>query len=522
MSPHEGESMRLYFGSLVAKLFVVSLACGQAHFPFAEPVQPPRAVQLMAHRGMKMLAPENSSEAILAAAGDFVEWVELDVRKTSDGHHVLIHDSTVDRTTDGKGPVRGMTLDALQKLDAGSWFAPRFVNTRVLSLREALAFARGKVNLCLDCKDTDPVQLVKDILETGMEKQVVVFGDPKMLETVASLGGGKIARMAKYHSGKMEPKTLLEGIRPAVVEIDADEVTADLCRAFHEKGVKVQAKVLGPRWDHPVVWRRMVECKVDWLQTDDPLWARFTEFRMRRDKLPVRFSMHRGVGRYAPENTIPAIEKAVAIGADLVEIDIRTTRDGGLVLLHDSTLNRTTSIKGPVREMTLDAIGKLDAGTKFSNGFFGTRIPTLDQGLGILGKSAWVYLDAKDIAPDKLIEAVGKHNLWDRHVVYQSADYCKKLKALDSRMRTLPALKSGSQLKDLAGIRPFGVDAAWGILTKELIAECHSLGIQVFSDALGFNETVEEYQKAIRMGIDVIQTDHPLRLLRAMELLEKP
>lgn len=427
----------------------------------------------------------------------------------------------VDRTTDGKGVVSGWTLDALQKLDAGSWFAPRFANTRVLSLREALVKARGKVNLSLDCNDVDPGLLVREILDTGMEKQIVVFGDPKLLGSIASLAGGKIARKAKFRPGKMEIKSFLEEIQPAVVEVDADELTSQLCRDFHEKGVKVQANVLGLQSDPPLVWKRMVECKVDCLLTDDPLGARFTEFRMRMEKFPVRFSMHRGVGRYAPENTIPAIKKSVDIGADLVEIDIRTTKDGELVLLHDSTINRTTTARGPVRDLTLEAVQKLDAGARFSKDFFNTKVPTLDEGLKALGQSAWVYLDAKDIAPEKLIDAVGRHKLWERHVVYQSADYCKKLKSLDPRMRTLPPLKSRTQLKDLAAIKPFGVDASWTILTRELVDECHSLGIEVYSDALGFHETVPEFQKAIRMGIDVIQTDHPLRLLRAIELMEK-
>jgi len=66
--------------------------------------------------------------------------------------------------------------------------------------------------------------------------------------------------------------------------------------------------------------------------------------------------------------------------------------------------------------------------------------------------------------------------------------------------------------------KPFGVDARWSALSRELIARCHEAGIQVFSDALGLNENVEQYARAIDWGIDVIQTDYPLRVLRAIEL----
>ena len=87
----------------------------------------------------------------------------------------------------------------------------------------------------------------------------------------------------------------------------------------------------------------------------------------------------------------------------------------------------------------------------------------------------------------------------------------------------MPPLGNPSQLDALAErVRPYAVDARWTILSKPLIDRCHSLGIKVSSDAIGANESVERYQKAIRDGLDLIQTDHPLRVLRALELLEHP
>jgi glycerophosphoryl diester phosphodiesterase len=109
-----------------------------------------------------------------------------------------------------------------------------------------------------------------------------------------------------------------------------------------------------------------------------------------------------------------------------------------------------------------------------------------------------------------------------RHVVYQSPDYLARLKQKEAMARLLPPLRKAADLDRVAGLKPFGVDAAWGALSKELIDGCHARGIQVFSDALGRNERVEEYRKAIGWGIDVIQTDHPLRVLRAVELEARP
>jgi glycerophosphoryl diester phosphodiesterase len=208
----------------------------------------------------------------------------------------------------------------------------------------------------------------------------------------------------------------------------------------------------------------------------------------------------------------------VQLGADYVEIDIRPTRDGVYVLLHDRTLARTTTGRGPLAKLTRAEVGKLDAGRWFGKPFAGTKVPTLDEALAALGPRAHVYLDAKDIPPEQLLAAIKKHGLMERHVVYQSPAYLARLKRLAPGARLLPPLRQAADLDKVAELKPYGVDARWSALSKKLIADCHARGIKVFSDALGLYESVEQYRKAIRWGIDVIQTDHPQRVLRAIEL----
>ncbi len=70
----------------------------------------------------------------------------------------------------------------------------------------------------------------------------------------------------------------------------------------------------------------------------------------------------------------------------------------------------------------------------------------------------------------------------------------------------------------LSRLKPYAVDVDWSILSRELIARCHAAGMKVFSDALDDHERIEDYRQAIEWGIDVIQTDHPLRVIRAIEL----
>jgi len=267
------------------------------------------------------------------------------------------------------------------------------------------------------------------------------------------------------------------------------------------------------------MWGKMLAAGVDWVQTDDPAGVRFAEVRKRIPKFPVKISYHRGALRYAPENTLPAIEKAAALGADYIEIDIRPTMDGKYMLLHDGTLDRTTDGKGPIRKATFDDVAKLSAGAWFGRPFADIRVPTLSDGLSAMGKQSHAYLDAKDITPEDLLQAMRKHDLVERSVVYQSSRYLEKLKALEPKVRPLPPLRRADQFDQVAAIAPYGFDVNWSILSQELIEKSHKAGIKVFSDSLSLeHDKVEQYLKAMGWGIDVIQTNHPLRVLRAVEL----
>lgn len=92
------------------------------------------------HRGAKGHAPENTVAGLRKAAELGAGWVEFDVKLSADGEAILMHDDTVDRTTDGRGAVAGMTLSDLRALDAGRWFSPDFAGERIPTLDEAMAF----------------------------------------------------------------------------------------------------------------------------------------------------------------------------------------------------------------------------------------------------------------------------------------------------------------------------------------------------------------------------------------------
>src|SRR5580658_6084875 len=117
---------------------------------------------------------------------------------------------------------------------------------------------------------------------------------------------------------------------------------------------------------------------------------------------------HRGEHLHHPENTLPAFQAAIDAGADYFELDVRTTSDARLVLMHDAKVDRTTNGAGAVREMTFDQIRALDAGTKFGAQFAGTKVPSFEEALALAHGKIGVYVDSKDIAPADLVAALTK------------------------------------------------------------------------------------------------------------------
>jgi len=439
------------------------------------------------------------------------------VRLTRDGKHVIFHDSRLEGKTNGSGAVEGLTLAELLALDAGSAFAARYAGERLLSLPAALALARGRINLYLDCKKVDPALLVQDVRDAGMERQVVVFDALERLREVRRISQGKVAVMPKWRP-EFGLSQWIDAERPDAVEIDADKVTPEICRTFHARGVKVQAKTLG-EWDRREVWEKLLAAGVDWFQTDLAEELLAFAHRLRFPKRTVRIAFHRGANRYAPENTLPAFEKAIRMGADLVEFDVRTSSEGKFFLLHDGELGRTTSGRGALASLPSRELAALDAGSWFGKPFVGVKLPSLDDFLALVRGKVDLYFDAKEITPEALAAALERHGLVEATVVYKGAPYLEKLKGVNPRIRRLPPLGNPADVDRLAEqVAPYAFDTSWSILSKELIERCHGLGIQVFSDAIGRHERIEDYRQAIDWGIDVIQTDHPLRVMRAIEL----
>ena len=141
------------------------------------------AMMVIAHRGASSYAPENTLAAFDLALAMGVRHIELDVDMTSDGHIVVMHDDTVDRTTNGCGPVTSHTLAALRQLDAGSWFGEQFTNEQIPTLQEVLERYQGRAYLHTEIKGRSPLlsQRTADLIRLhGMQEQVTITSFQKV------------------------------------------------------------------------------------------------------------------------------------------------------------------------------------------------------------------------------------------------------------------------------------------------------------------------------------------------------
>ena len=132
--------------------------------------------KIIAHRGVSSLAPQNTLPAFQLGIDLNVDYIELDVQKSSDDSLIVIHDATVDATTSYSGLVSSYSYNDLKLMDAGSWFSNDYIGTEIPTLFEVLAMAQGKIKVCVELKasniESQAMQLIEDL---GMLDDVVIF-----------------------------------------------------------------------------------------------------------------------------------------------------------------------------------------------------------------------------------------------------------------------------------------------------------------------------------------------------------
>lgn len=222
---------------------------------------------------------------------------------------------------------------------------------------------------------------------------------------------------------------------------------------------------------------------------------------------------HRGDSEEAPENTLPAVELAIEKRADYVEVDVRETKDGQIVVMHDGSVLRTTGVNKNISDMTYDEIQKLDAGAKFSREYAGTRVPLLSEVLEACKSRINVNIEVKVTSKDSpyfirnIISLIEEMSM-EEQCIFQSSNYdcLKEIKSYNIELRTgliVPA-GFGDYFQD-RNVDFFSVSSAY--LQTDKVDKAHENGKRLYA------WTVNSYAELMRMkslGVDGIITDRPL------------
>ncbi|MGO1820040.1 MAG: glycerophosphodiester phosphodiesterase [Senegalia sp. (in: firmicutes)] len=225
---------------------------------------------------------------------------------------------------------------------------------------------------------------------------------------------------------------------------------------------------------------------------------------------------HRGAKGYRPENTMAAFKLAMEMGADGIETDIHLSKDGYLVLIHDEKVDRTTTKKGYIKDMTLDQIKLLDAGSKFSEEFAGEEIPTLEE-LIILTKDTDIILNIEiknnkmnyPKIEEKLVELIKKYKIEERVIISSfNHNTIYKIKELDENLKTgiLYSRNIKRPIRFAKNIREDALHPKHKRVDFKLMIKAKLTGLEI--NTFTINNT-KQMNKMFKYRVDGIITDYP-------------
>lgn len=369
----------------------------------------------IAHRGASAYAPENSMAAFQIAADLSSELWEIDIHLSSDGVCVVAHDDDLLRMTGQPLQISGATWGEICNLRMPDGeLIPR--------LEEVIALARQTGSgLYIEIKSEGAgvkawqtleeasfkfaslgsfnVRWIDELRQAGCKYPLSIFVPPGV-DPFDYVGARNVEIIHLcWENGSDRPQDLLT--EELISNLQGRNLQIVL---WHEE----RADVINELLEKPVmgICSNSPEMLKPYRQTTDQ---------------PIDIVCHRGINALAPENTLHAAQLCIDQGFQFVEIDVRTTLDGEIVVIHDANLDRTTSGSGPVHQHTAEEISKMEAGSWFSDGAKGLRVPTLSQILQLAYQRIGVYVEIKQAAAAAVLEIVAAHKMLP-HCFFWSSD----------------------------------------------------------------------------------------------------
>ena len=229
----------------------------------------------------------------------------------------------------------------------------------------------------------------------------------------------------------------------------------------------------------------------------------------------IKVTGHRGAAGLEPENTLRSIRRAIDLGVDRVEIDVRVTRDGRLVVIHDETVDRTTNGHGYVNELTLDEIRKLNAGK-------GEKVPTLEEVLEITRGKVELQIELKvPEATGSTLRLIERENAEGEVIITSFIhDLLRRVHDFNPELRTgaLFFNVEGDICRKALNVYSKAIHVYYRNVDAELVRHAHEMGLEI---EVWNPDEPKEMMRMIKLGVDSIGTNRPdilLNLLRKMNM----
>lgn len=219
---------------------------------------------------------------------------------------------------------------------------------------------------------------------------------------------------------------------------------------------------------------------------------------------------HRGAMGYQPENTLSSFKKAIELGVDIIELDIRICKTKELVVIHDETVDRTTNGKGYIFIKTFKELKELDTGK-------GEKIPSLNEALNYINKKAIVNIEMKDKCAKTLVNVIEEYierRGWSyENFIISSFNYAElvELRKKNPKIKiSILVKKIPKDFKEIIDkLQPYSINIAKNYINKKLIEDYHRQGIKVFVWTVN---DLTEINNLKSLRVDGIVSDYPDRI----------
>ena len=223
--------------------------------------------RIVSHRGANTFAPENTFAAADLALRQGADYIELDVRESADGVLYVIHDETLDRTTNGTGPIGHMLSSEVDTLDAGSWFGEAFTGAVVPRLDAYLEHLRGRAGVYLELKYCDPAKVVALVRDLGMVRDTFYFSFSEEMRRDLQVIAPEFRKMMTLNIAK-SPSLVGAVHHASIIEITVEQMRRPgIVAASRKAGLEIMVYYGGSDID---IHREIATAGVDYINLDRP------------------------------------------------------------------------------------------------------------------------------------------------------------------------------------------------------------------------------------------------------------